>query len=105
MNTSDLTPEEKEIQLLIFNIRATGRNKMDADQLTRISELMTWLVGRGLETFDKIFDSVWKLRHEGFGRTEENTRLRVYEFVQRACVMGLIHKKERRYYAGREAAV
>jgi hypothetical protein len=90
------TPEE-ELFVYLYAIRSTGQVKMTKEQHFRMAELLTELVARGLNTFEQIFQEVWRLKPEKHGKSEEMTRLRIYEFVSRAVMHGLLIKNGRQY--------
>lgn len=88
------TPEE-EIFTYLYAIRSTGQAKMTKEQQFRMAELLTELVARGLNTFEQLFQEVWRLRPEKHGKSEEMTRLRIYELVSKAVMHGLLIKEGR----------
>ena len=98
--TKPTPTREEEIIAYMFRSGTTGRGKAQQELTRRMLELLADLVASGHDTFADIFQHVWALKPEKHGRSEEYTRLRVYELLQKACVAGLLEKEERLYRLG-----
>ena len=88
---------EEEIFAFLFKKGAKSQNRPTKEQKHRMLELLAALVDKGHNTFDLIFCKVWELRPQNHNKSEEYTRLRIYELLQNACLLGLVVKNDRVY--------
>jgi hypothetical protein len=88
---------EEEIAAYMFRSGISGRGRVHKEATQRMLELLAELVGKGFNTFDLIFRAIWGLKPANHNRSEEHTRLRTYELLQKACLFGLVVKHGRLY--------
>ena len=95
--TKPIPTLEEELFDYFFAPKLKSHGKPTSEATARVLELLAELVGRDFNTFDLVFRTIWALKPLKHGKSEEYTRLRIYELLQRACLCGLVVRRERLY--------